>query len=308
MSDKCLDYPIGKNLKLLKDDKVMPPFNINTTIPYECNIGYILSNSSISAQNRAPLFTCKLSNNNIAVWQIESECKPVSCGDPGYVENANKTGLDYTFAKSVKYECHEGYKMTGIGTLYCGVNGLWSPSSKQIKCVSTADCSYLDAPLNGFITYTNNQSIGSEAHYSCKKGYELYGDSIRQCSENATWTGSVPECRIINCPPPDPFPNGIIYPKQQIYEFQNIIFYNCPLTNQTSKAICKENGKWSNPPPLCEIKTTLQQDRPATTKRQISLKQSEKAKRINFQNFIVYFIYSILIILIMISIIIYKLS
>lgn len=292
-----MNYPTEENLTLIKDSNVQPPFNINATIPYTCNSGYILSDSTFVVQKKRPVFTCKLFNNS-AVWQIDSTCKPVSCGDPGYVENAKRKGLEFSFSKKVKFECDNGYRMKeNINFRYCDANGNWIPSLDRIKCQFVGGCTSLDVLPNGFITYTDNQTIGSEAHYSCEKGYKLFGNPIRQCSKNATWTGSAPECKKISCLQPGPFPNGLISPKQKIYFFKDMIIYHCPITNQSSTAICTEKGTWSNAPPLCEIKKPLLQK---SNQQQHSFKHPVKeAKKRDLQNSI---FCSIIIILIAIII------
>lgn len=318
MSDKCKDYPIETNFTLIKDYRFRPPFSIDTTIPYYCNMGYVSGkpmfvNDIASPQallvmkEQTPVFTCKLVNDS-AVWIMDTECKPISCGDAGFVENATRRGTVFTFSETVTFTCHDGYKMKGNffqrkKSRFCDVNGNWTPPLDEIECESDS-CSYLDPPAGGFIAYTNDQFIGSEAQYSCKEGYLLSGNPTRKCSDNAIWTGSAPECKII-CPSPDPMPNGTINLERDIYTLHDIITYYCPSTGQYLTSKCQENGKWSSPPPLCEIKEPSE-DLPKK-KRQKASKQPTKAKKKKERikrKFFSYFIYSILILLI--AILFYK--
>lgn len=55
------------------------------------------------------------------------------------------------------------------------------------------------------------------------------------------------------------------------------------ITNQTSTAMCKENGKWSNSPPACEIKIPVP-NLLLKANQEHSLKQPTKAKKTDFQN------------------------
>ena len=49
----------------------------------------------------------------------------VSCGDPGDIDNGNKTG-GYLFSDTVTYTCHDGYNMTsGNSKLVCEADGRW---------------------------------------------------------------------------------------------------------------------------------------------------------------------------------------
>ena len=36
--------------------------------------------------------------------------------------------------------------------------------------------------------------LGSMATYQCNTGYELVGDSERQCTEEGVWSGNQPDC------------------------------------------------------------------------------------------------------------------
>lgn len=295
MPEECPDYPVETNFTLLKEAVQPPPFSLNTQIPYRCNFGYILSDSKFIASGGAK-FTCK-SVNNVATWEMDTECKPISCGDPGHVEHASRKGHNFTFSQKVAFECDDGYKRIGPAFRFCDVNGHWIPPLNRIKCVPATSCAHLEPPVNGFITYTNNRSIGSEAHYSCNESYQLSsGNRIRTCSEKATWTGNAPECKK-KCP--DPFPHdSIVTPKQNTYVVGDVIVYHCPITNQTMSVICKENGDWSNPPPLCELK---QQPLPKK-KPQNVLKEQKKTTKKDF--YIIYIICSAFIILIVL--VIYK--
>lgn len=297
MSNKCKDYPTEKSVELLINADARPPFDINETIPYACKSGYILSDSTFITSKKTPVFTCKLIGNS-AVWKMDTACKPVSCGDPGLVENADRRGLLFTFLEKVTFECHDGYKMRGVNSRYCGVNGKWTPSLENIKCEPVRGCSRLDAPPNGSLTYTNNQSIGSLALYSCEKGFQLSGNETRKCLKSNIWSGVSPVCEKINCVQPGPFPNGIISPVQKMYNFKDIIVYHCPVTNQSVIAYCTSNGSWSQPPPLCE--------NPSPPKaKQPFFQQPARANKVNLQHPTVYFICSIIIIVM--AILIYKL-
>lgn len=251
MLEKCKDFPQDKNVELLINTNVKPPFNINEKIPYKCKNGYILRDSTFVTSKKTPVFTCKIIQNK-PKWEMDSACKPVSCGDPGIVENAERKGLLFTFPEKVIFKCHQGYRIRGIDSRYCNVNGEWTPPLKEIKCDLIVGCSYLKAPPNGSVSYTDNQSVGSEIEYKCEKGFQLEGNKIRKCLKNYTWTGFAPKCKKINCISPGPFPNGLIYPKKKNYQVNEHIVYHCPITNKKVIAYCTSHGEWSKAPPLCE--------------------------------------------------------
>ncbi len=62
------------------------------------------------------------------------------------------------------------------------------------------DCGHLSPPVGGSVTLTGT-TVGSQAFYSCGKGYELMGDSVRTCQFNGLWTGKEPICerKYIHC-------------------------------------------------------------------------------------------------------------
>ena len=59
-------------------------------------------------------------------------------------------------------------------------------------------CDVLPNPTNGLVTITRLGSPGilpgSQAVYTCNGGYEINGNSIRDCQSDGTWSGSEPTC------------------------------------------------------------------------------------------------------------------
>ena len=59
-------------------------------------------------------------------------------------------------------------------------------------------CDVLPNPTNGLVTITRLGSPGilpgSKAVYTCNGGYEINGNSIRDCQSDGTWSGSEPTC------------------------------------------------------------------------------------------------------------------
>ena len=55
------------------------------------------------------------------------------------------------------------------------------------------DCRNLTNPSNGQV-FLNDTYLGSEATYTCDKGFALRGRSSRICQENEQWSDSEPVC------------------------------------------------------------------------------------------------------------------
>ena len=107
------------------------------------------------------------------------------------------------------------------------------------------------------------------AVYSCDQGFELVGDSTRECMNNLTWSGSSPTCRreflsvmppalcdivsvIALCPDLSSPASGVVT------QFGNSPGYNATyVCNDGYELVgapvlnCQNDGTWDNSPPLC---------------------------------------------------------
>lgn len=219
MPPQCLDYPIEKTVNLLRATHVKPPFNIDTKISCECKDGYILGNHA-----NPPVFTCQLLNN-IAVWQIDFSCIPVSCGDPGYVDYADRSGNLFVFPEKVKFTCHDGYKMEGskknFKFRYCGTNRLWTPALEIIKCEFVGITCPPPGPFPNItiLPMQDSYSVRNVIMFHCLITNKTQS-SI--CKNNGYWSDLPPPCEpkeIVSKPPAEKHPtfsnNGPITPNKQ---------------------------------------------------------------------------------------------
>ena len=55
------------------------------------------------------------------------------------------------------------------------------------------ECARLKDPANGKVVVSGRQA-GSQAEYSCRKGYILRGERRRTCQSNGLWTSEPPVC------------------------------------------------------------------------------------------------------------------
>ena len=60
-----------------------------------------------------------------------------------------------------------------------------------------ADCPALTEPAHGTVDVSTDRQIGDIANYTCIGGYDLTGDSTRNCLANSSWSGSEPTCQLI---------------------------------------------------------------------------------------------------------------
>ena len=57
-------------------------------------------------------------------------------------------------------------------------------------------CPSLPDIPNGSVT-ESGFTTGDTATYSCDEGFELVGESTRECSSDSTWSGEAPVCRSL---------------------------------------------------------------------------------------------------------------
>ena len=61
--------------------------------------------------------------------------------------------------------------------------------------LTAVDCNTLPKLLNGKVSHTGRTTFEQTATYSCDRGYNLVGDSIRRCQDNGQWSGREPTCQ-----------------------------------------------------------------------------------------------------------------
>ena len=52
--------------------------------------------------------------------------------------------------------------------------------------------------------------MGSTCNFECNQGYEIFGDSSRECENTHLWSGLMPKCTPTECPALDPPKNGLL--------------------------------------------------------------------------------------------------
>ena len=58
------------------------------------------------------------------------------------------------------------------------------------------ECGFPGTPLNGSVSSSGMLHYpGETVTYGCQSGFVLFGPQVRNCTENGTWSLTVPECR-----------------------------------------------------------------------------------------------------------------
>ena len=113
------------------------------------------------------------------------------------------------FDSLINYEEHNNFILSLYH--YCSASNSPSPISACLHVLMKVNmvysislhsiafnCSDPGDLMNGRYNLYNSTTL----EYSCDEGYILHGESMRHCSVNGAWTGSVPQCnrKLMNVP------------------------------------------------------------------------------------------------------------
>uniref|UniRef100_A0A4W6EL58 CUB and Sushi multiple domains 3 n=1 Tax=Lates calcarifer TaxID=8187 RepID=A0A4W6EL58_LATCA len=177
-------------------------------------------------------------------------CKPVQCGNPGTPSHGRISRVDgTTFSHSIVYSCMEGYFLTGSPTRQCLANGTWSGTAPNCTMITCGDPGI---PANG-LRFGDDITVSQNVTFMCQPGYVMIGGDntvTRTCTNNSTWSGTMPA--LVTCPTPPPIPNGLL--EGSVLEWGTSVSYSClPGYELSFPAVltCTGNGTWSGDLPQC---------------------------------------------------------
>ncbi|KAH0502555.1 CUB and sushi domain-containing protein 3 [Microtus ochrogaster] len=256
----CSDPGIPANSK--RESKIdHGNFTYGTVVFYDCNPGYFLFGSSVlicqpNGQWDKPLPECISDTTG-------------TCGDPGTPGHGSRQESDFRTKSTVRFACDSGYILYGSEERTCLSNGSWTGRQPECKAVQ---CGNPGTTANGKVFRIDGTTFSSSVIYSCAEGYILSGPSVRQCTANGTWSGSLPNCTsranplppshlaliVISCGDPGIPANGLRYGDDFVVG-QNVSYmcqpgYTMEL-NGSSVRMCTTNGTWSGLMPTCRAVT-----------------------------------------------------
>lgn len=211
-------------------------YTYNDEIILSCQPGFMLKGKSISV--------CQADGT----WSLESPtCVPARCGKPSPILYGHVLGSEFGYNSKVKYECDEGYKLSGDPTLVCQSDGLWDklpPQCDMVTCDPPEDISH--GFLNG-----SSFNYNDVVEYICFDGYEVVGDPILRCSSQGLWVGTVPQCQPCVCALPT-VKYGVVVGKN--HACGDTVHFQCDGGYKLlgpSQATCEKGGVWSPGVPVC---------------------------------------------------------
>ncbi|KAB0373534.1 hypothetical protein FD755_015193 [Muntiacus reevesi] len=178
------------------------------------------------------------------------DCTLISCGDPGTLANGIQFGTDFTFNKTVSYQCNPGYTMEPATspTIRCTKDSTWNHSKPTCKAVT---CGQPPPVQDGKVEGTDFR-WGASISYSCAHGFQLSQPAILSCEGRGVWRGEVPQCLPVFCGDPGIPAEGRLSGKS--FTYRSEVFFQCKspfLLVGSSRRVCQADGTWSGVQPTC---------------------------------------------------------
>ncbi|KAM8805385.1 P-selectin-like [Eudromia elegans] len=196
----------------------------------------------------------KRSNQDCVEIYIKRQREPGKWNDEPC--NKRKRALCYE-ASCQPLPCSQrGQCVETIGNYSCECQ----PGFHGRDCENVVTCPVLGAPDWGELSCSHphgNFSFGSTCTFSCRSGFELTGNTSRECTATGTWSGDPPHCEAIRCPTliaPSKGDIACSHPHGN-FSFGSTCTFSCrsgfELTGTASRE-CTATGTWSGDPPHCE--------------------------------------------------------
>ncbi|NWY07496.1 CSMD1 protein, partial [Nothoprocta ornata] len=178
------------------------------------------------------------------------DCTVISCGDPGALANGIQFGNDFTFNKTVSYQCNPGYLMepAGSSTLRCIKDSTWNQSKPICKAIT---CGPPPQVLYGKVEGSDYR-WGASVSYSCAEGYQLSNTAILSCEGRGIWRGDIPQCLPVFCGDPGTPAEGRLNGKS--FTYRSEVSFQCRppfILIGSSRRFCQADGTWSGIQPTC---------------------------------------------------------
>ncbi|XP_036091169.1 C4b-binding protein alpha chain-like [Rousettus aegyptiacus] len=231
-------------------------FDYNEVVTYSCNPSEGPDKYSLVGESR-------LACSGHDVWSSDPpQCKVVKCQNPVVKNGRLVSGFrkEYDYKAKVVFECLEGFKLKGNGTIFCGANNVWEPEMPEcIKDACDDPPRFESMMLKG--TPKPVYHPGDKIEYQCRLGYKHilpFLATSAVCQPDKTWTHLQEACTKILCPQLGELQNGQIIYSHGTFQLGSQAHYIC---NEgyyllgTKVLYCEHSGDhvdWSDNPPQCE--------------------------------------------------------
>uniref|UniRef100_A0A8C7FUX9 Sushi, von Willebrand factor type A, EGF and pentraxin domain-containing protein 1 n=1 Tax=Oncorhynchus kisutch TaxID=8019 RepID=A0A8C7FUX9_ONCKI len=214
---------------------------LGSLVKYSCEQGYELEGESVRQ--------CVAGRQ----WSdVPPVCRPISCDDPGSIDNGSNHVDSFLYLGVLHYECNSGFNLKGGDTRTCQADARWDgekPWCEPILCGSPVVPS--DVTVKG-----KEYTFSKQVELSCRAGLLLQGPSVSVCQADGTWSQGSPECRPANCGRPTSIQNGQVLGLD--FGYGHEVWYKCEegysLSGGNPTRLCRGDGLWGEgPAPRCDI-------------------------------------------------------
>nr|XP_046184667.1 sushi, von Willebrand factor type A, EGF and pentraxin domain-containing protein 1-like isoform X3 [Oncorhynchus gorbuscha] len=214
---------------------------LGSLVKYSCEQGYELEGESVRQ--------CVAGRQ----WSdVPPVCRPISCDDPGNIDNGSNHVDSFLYLGVLHYECNSGFNLRGGDTRTCQADARWDgekPWCEPILCGSPVVPS--DVTVKG-----KEYTFSKQVELSCRAGLLLQGPSVSVCQADGTWSQGSPECRPANCGRPTSIQNGQVLGSD--FGYGHEVWYKCEegysLSGGNPTRLCRGDGLWGEgPAPRCDI-------------------------------------------------------
>nr|XP_015204236.1 PREDICTED: CUB and sushi domain-containing protein 2 isoform X1 [Lepisosteus oculatus] len=173
------------------------------------------------------------------------------CGDPGVPVRGIRLGEEFSAGSVVRFSCEPGYVLRGSSERTCLANVTWSGTQPECHVVS---CGNPGTPQNAQVLFHDGLVFSRSITYSCREGYYSTGLLTRHCTVNGTWTGTMPECTVINCGDPGVPANGVRIGND--FTYNHTVSFQCAPgftmdADRASSLSCTKDRTWNGTKPIC---------------------------------------------------------
>ena len=227
---------------------------VGASMVYGCNGNYEISpgkghvkrtceatNTSLAGRWSGPEPVCRLFCRKMSVLSSQSIVYQGAGGE-------TVSGAKFPPNTEAIFSCQKYHQLIGGATRRCQGNGQWTHS--QPRCQKLT-CRALPQVDNGSTRYSKNLDISSIANHGCNTGYKLNGTSQQWCSATQLWTGKLPTCEKILCPPLSSIKDGSVIFDRSVGSRAIVKCASGYSLTSESTPLCQDDGTWSASIPAC---------------------------------------------------------
>ncbi|NXU22383.1 CR1L protein, partial [Thalassarche chlororhynchos] len=235
-------------------------FSYNSVVEYVCRPGYM---RNVKARN---VLVCGRNSR----WHGSRDfCIPKPCPYPGEPANGRLVLAEkFSFGSAANFTCNTGYRLVGNFQIQCVIKNGVVTWDRDIPICEPIPCSPPPEIANGEHSGADKElfEYGASVTYWChtvkwgERPFSLVGDASIFCTTtdnvNGVWSKPAPECKVVNCEQPNVENGKLLSTYRADYTYRDTVMFDCNFRytmNGSDASMCKENGLWDPPLPLCQL-------------------------------------------------------